>query len=134
MDGYYIRPTGSTPSIDFRPVEGILDIRGISTPHDPLSFYGHIFSHLDELNNDDLKEINVSFSLKHITGSTTYIYILIKKLISLVTDTRKVNINWFFEKNSSQMFAAGQEISAHYAHPFKFIEVFKIKYEIRPIE
>jgi len=100
-------------------------------PHDPLSFYGHVFSHLDELDNDNLKEINVNFALKHITGSTTYIYILIKKLVSLVTETRKVNINWFFEKNSNHMLAAGQEISSHYAHPFKFIEVFKIKYEPR---
>ncbi|MGL1887054.1 MAG: DUF1987 domain-containing protein [Reichenbachiella sp.] len=131
MDGYFIRATGSTPSIEFSPVKGFLEITGVSTPDDPLSFYGHIFSLLHEFEATDHKEIQINFGLKNMTGSTTYIYILIKKLISLASENRKIVFNWYYEKNNEKILAAGKEISLHYQIPFNFIGVFKIKESLR---
>lgn len=131
MDGYFIRATGSTPSIEMNPSKGLLEITGVSTPDDPLSFYGHIFSLVHEFEKTNNPEIMVNFGLKNITGSTTYIYILVKKLISLANDGRKVVFNWYYEKNNEKILEAGKEISEHYQHPFNFIEVFKIKESLR---
>ena len=131
FEGYFIRPTGSTPSVDFQPANGELEIRGVSMPDDPLSFYGHVFSHLPELENDELSQINVRFALKNIIDSATYLHILVKKLISVSSDTRPLVITWYYEKNRQHILELGKEISAHYNHPFKFVEVFKIKDQLR---
>lgn len=131
MDGYFIRATGSTPSIEFSPSKGLLEITGVSTPDDPLSFYGHIFSLLHEFETVSHKELVINFGLKNMTGSTTYIYILVKKLISLQNDTRKVVFNWYYEKNNEKILETGKEISQHYQHPFNYIGVFKIKESLK---
>lgn len=131
MDGYFIRPTGTTPSVNFRPANGELELRGNSMPDDPLSFYGHVFSHLPALDNQELQAINVNFALKHIEDSSTYLHILVKKLISLSSEKRPLNITWYYEKNRTNILEIGREISEHYNHPFKFVEVFKIKDQLR---
>ncbi|MEO9801665.1 MAG: SiaC family regulatory phosphoprotein [Reichenbachiella sp.] len=131
MDGYFIRPTGTTPSVNFRPGNGELELRGNSMPDDPLSFYGHVFSHLTALDNKELQAINVNFALKNISDSTTYLHILVKKLISLATESRPLNVTWYYEKNRTTILDIGREISEHYNHPFKFVEVFKIKDQLR---
>ncbi len=131
MDGFLLRATGSTPTVEFIPEEGYLEITGVSTPDDPLSFYGHVFSQLHKFDKYKKEEITINFGLKNMTGSTTYIYILVKKLISLGNDVRRVNFNWYYEKNNEKILAAGKEISEHYNHPFKFIGVFKIKQHLR---
>lgn len=131
MDGFFIRPTGSTPSVNFKPSAGELELRGSSMPDDPLSFYGHVFSHLPAFDNPDLDSINVSFALKHIEDSSTYLHILVKKLITFSTAERPLNITWYYEKNRTNILEIGREISEHYNHPFKFVEVFKIKDQLR---
>ena len=131
MDGFLIRATGTTPTVEFNPSEGYLDITGVSTPDDPLSFYGHVFSQLHKFEQYNLKVITVNFAMKNITGSTTYIYILIKKLMSLAKTDRKVEFNWYYEKNNQKILDAGKEISQHYNQPFKFVGVIKIKEQLR---
>lgn len=131
MDGYILRSTGSTPTVEFSPEDGYLEITGMSTPDDPLSFYGHVFSQLHLFNKYSNSQITVNFGLKNMTGSTTYIYILVKKLISLTNENRKVVFNWYYEKNNQKILDAGKEICEHYNHPFKFIGVYKIKQHLR---
>lgn len=131
IEGYFIRPTGTTPSVNFRPDNGELELRGNSMPDDPLSFYGHVFSHLPALDKQDLQAINVNFALKQIEDSSTYLHILVKKLISLSSENRPLNVTWFYEKSKTHIFEIGREISEHYNHPFKFVEVFKIKDQLR---
>lgn len=110
IEGYFIRPTGSTPSVDFQPATGELEIRGVSMPDDPLSFYGHVFSHLPALENDDLDQINVRFALKNIIDSATYLHILVKKLISVSSESRPLVITWYYEKNKKNILELGKEI------------------------
>ncbi len=131
MSSYTIRSTGTTPSIELSPEDGYLDICGVSTPDDPLSFYGHVFSLVSKFEETSKKEIKINFALKNMTGSTTYIYILIKKLLSLANDNRKVSISWIYEKNNQKILDAGKEISEHYNHPFEFVGVYKIKQNLR---
>jgi hypothetical protein len=131
LEGFFIRPTGSTPSVNFQPSKGELEIRGVSMPDDPLSFYGHVFSQLMQLDNNSIKEINVSIALKYVADSETYLHVLIKKLISLSKGSRPLNITWYYEKNRDAILNLGREISTHYDHPFKFVEVFKIKDQLR---
>ena len=54
-----------------------------------------------------------------------------KKLISLSKGSRPLNITWYYEKNRDAILNLGREISTHYDHPFKFVEVFKIKDQLR---
>lgn len=131
MDGFIIRATGSTPTVEFNPEEGYLDITGISTPDDPLSFYGHVFSQLHKFEKHQRPVIQINFALKNMTGSTTYIYILVKKLLSLANENRRIEFCWYYEKNNQKILDAGKEISEHYNMPFKFVGVYKIKEHLR---
>lgn len=127
---YYLNPTGSTPSIRIDSKIGALEISGVSAPDDPLSFYGHLYTLLDKFDEEALKVINVKIALKKIIDSKSYVFILIKKLVSFSKTGMQVNISWFYEKNAKEMLLTGRDISKQYNHPFQFVEVFKINHEL----
>lgn len=127
---YLLNPTGSTPSIKIDAKLGVLEINGVSAPDDPLSFYGHLYALLGNFYTDGVPVINVKIALKKIVDSKPYVFILIKKLISLSKTGIKVNIIWYYEKNASDMLLTGKSISNQYNYPFQFREVYKINHEL----
>ncbi|MEO9965284.1 MAG: SiaC family regulatory phosphoprotein [Reichenbachiella sp.] len=127
---YFLNPTGSTPSIKIDPKLGLLEINGVSAPDDPLSFYGHLYALLVKFEDEGVRVINVKIALKKIVDSKSYVFILVKKLISFSKLGIEVNISWYYEKNASEMLSTGKEISNQYNYPFQFREVFKINYEL----
>jgi len=130
MEQYTLKPTGSTPSVTFNSRNGTLNINGISTPFDSLSFYGHIYNLLEQFDEIASDELNVNIALKKISNSQAYLSILVKKLISLTSQNRKVNINWYYENNNDEILTTGKDISRYYDYPFNFKEVFKINYHL----
>lgn len=128
MKRYFLKPTGSTPSVIFNQQDMALYINGVSAPYDALSFYGHVYSLIEDMENIHSDVLTVNIGFKRIEDSKSYLYILVKKLISLSRNGRKIIINWFYEKNNHDILLTGRDISFHYGFPFLFTEVFKIKY------
>ncbi|MEO9805469.1 MAG: SiaC family regulatory phosphoprotein [Reichenbachiella sp.] len=127
---YYLNPTGSTPSIRIDSKLGVLEISGVSAPDDPLSFYGHLYTLLSKFEEEELQVIDVKIALKKIIDSQSYLFILIKRLISFSKAGKQINISWYYEKNAEEILLTGKDISQQYNYPFQFKEVFKINYEL----
>lgn len=129
-DEYFLHPTGSTPAIRIDPESGVFELNGVSAPDDPLTFYGHLYTLLSYLEKGKPEEINVKIALRKIVDSKSYLFILIKKIISFSKSGRTVIITWYYEKNHNDILLTGQDISEQYNYPFQFKEVFKINYEM----
>ena len=128
MDGYYIRPSKVTPSIYFSPNKGILDLRGKSSPENPLNFYNHIFDTVDKIAGSeiDLMTANMAFEYFN-TSSSKCLYMLFKKLDELHQAGKKVAINWFYEEGDEDMMEAGEDMNSFFTFDLNFKEIPEIK-------
>lgn len=128
MDGYFIRPSKVTPSIYFSPNKGIMDMRGKSSPENPLNFYNHIFDSLDKFTTSTFTNMTTNLAFEYFnTSSSKCLYIFLKKLNDINQAGKKVVVNWFYEEGDEDMKEAGEDISSFFNIEFNFKEVPEIK-------
>jgi hypothetical protein len=127
MKGYFIKSTKVTPSVYFNPAKGLLDMRGKSSPENPLTFYNHLYSSLDRFGETEhsILSLNVAFEYFN-TSSSKCIYGMFKKLECLRKAGKKVNINWYYEDGDEDMMEAGEDLSFMFKFEFNFVEVPEI--------
>lgn len=128
MNGYFIRSSRVTPSIYFNPKKGILDMRGKSSPEDPLKFYNYVLQSLDDyVTKGEAKMItNLAFEYFN-TSSSKCLYIFLKKLNKISEAGKKVTVNWFFEEGDEDMKEAGEDLESFFDIEFVYKEVPEIK-------
>ena len=69
MKGFFIRATRVTPSIYFDPAKGLLDIRGKSSPENPLVFYRYINDSIDHFGKTDKPAITLNAAFEYFNTS-----------------------------------------------------------------
>jgi len=128
MKGYFIKSTKVTPSVYFNPAKGLLDMRGKSSPENPLTFYNHLYSSLDQFgaSENSILSVNVAFEYFN-TSSSKCIYGMFKKLECLRKVGKKVNVNWYYEDGDEDMMEAGEDLSFMFKFEFNFVEIPEIK-------
>jgi hypothetical protein len=129
MDGFFIRATRVTPSIYFNPKKGVLDIRGKSSPENPLLFYRHLHENIDAFATSDNENLILNVAYEYFnTSSSKCIYILFKKLADLKEQYRKyVMVNWYYEEGDEDMQEAGEDLSSLFNYEFNYVEIPEIK-------
>ncbi|UXP33176.1 DUF1987 domain-containing protein [Reichenbachiella agarivorans] len=128
MKGFFIRATRITPSIYFNPQKGLLDIRGKSSPENPLAFYKHIHESIDAFGNADTPSLTLNIAYEYFnTSSSKCIYILFKKVNDLRIDRGKtIKVNWYFEEGDEDMQEAGEDLSSFFNYEFNYVEIPEI--------
>lgn len=128
MDGFFIRATRVTPSIYFNPKKGLLDIRGKSSPENPILFYRHLHESIDNFANAENDTIVINCAYEYFnTSSSKCIYVMFKKLSNLNSSHRKyVKVNWYYEQGDEDMQEAGEDLSALFSHEFNYVEIPEI--------
>jgi hypothetical protein len=128
MKGFFIRATRITPSIYFNPQKGLLDIRGKSSPENPLAFYKHLHESIDAFGNTDTPNLIMNIAYEYFnTSSSKCIYILFKKVNDLRMDKGKqVKVNWYFEEGDEDMQEAGEDLSSFFNYDFNYVEIPEI--------
>lgn len=128
MNGYYIRPTKVTPSIYYSPKKELLDLRGKSSPENPLVFYNHIFDTIDQLKASDIDGITANMAFEYFnTSSSKCLYMLFKKLDELHQSGVNVIVNWFYEEGDEDMMEAGEDMNSFFTFDLNFKEIPEIK-------
>lgn len=128
MKGFFARATRVTPSIYFNPKNRLLDIRGKSTPENPLAFYNHVYSSIDKYHYLGNSEITVNFAFEYFnTSSSKCLFMMLKKFVELNNSGKKVVINWYYEIDDEDMCEAGEDLSDIFNFEFNFIEIPEIK-------
>ncbi|WP_422361295.1 DUF1987 domain-containing protein [Reichenbachiella sp.] len=129
MKGFFIRATRVTPSIYFDPGKGLLDIRGKSSPENPLVFYKYVNDSIDHFGKTDKAAITLNAAFEYFnTSSSKCIYILFKKLNDLKVERGKeIHINWYYEEGDEDMLEAGEDLSSFFNYEFNYVEIPEIK-------
>jgi len=128
MQGYFIKSTKVTPSVYFNPAKGLMDMRGKSSPENPLTFYNHLYNSLDQFAKSENSTLNINAAFEYFnTSSSKCLYGLFKKLSMLSQKGKNVSVNWYFEEGDEDMMEAGEDLSFLFDFEFNFVEVPEIK-------
>jgi hypothetical protein len=96
------------PGIVYYPDGNKLELTGRSIPENPEL----IFRRLDEwitLHFDKNKGLNVSIQLEYInSGSSKYLYEILKRLTSFIRSGSKVSMKWLHEEDDEAMLELGE--------------------------
>lgn len=105
-----------------------MDLRGKSSPENPLTFYNHIYSTLDQFADSEFTSMTTNMAFEYFnTSSSKCLYMLFKKLDELQQKGKNVTVNWFYEEGDEDMKEAGEDMNSFFTFDIKFKEVEEIK-------
>lgn len=124
MQGYFIRSSRVTPSVYFNPKKELLDLRGKSSPENPLNFYGSLLLNMDKYMQAHNGNITVNLAFEYFnTSSSKCIFNLLRKLDSISQLGKRVIVNWYYENDDDDMLEAGEDFSSFFGYEFNFVSV-----------
>jgi hypothetical protein len=123
MEPISIEGTPKTPTVRFDPVQGLLEIKGRSSPENSFEFYKPLVNCLLEYakNPGDKTIVNIQLDYFN-TGSSKCILEVFKKLEAIYKANHEVLINWYFE-NDESILEAGEDYKLMTGIPFKMIQI-----------
>lgn len=124
MEKIFIEPTRTTPQISFDPDQGVLEMKGRSSPENSIQFYQRILDNLDEYANSDAEEFTTNIAFEYFnTSSSKCIFDIFKRLSRIESSGKKITINWYFEEGDDDMMEAGEDYSDLLDLEFNFFEI-----------
>ena len=122
MEPISIEATPKTPRVKFDSRQGILEIKGRSSPENSYEFYKPLVKWLQEYAMDPGEKTIVNIQLEYFnTGSSKCILDIFKKLEAIYKSNHEVLINWYYEEDEG-ILEAGEDYKFITGMPFKFIE------------
>ncbi len=119
-----MEPSRVTPLINFDPEEGILEMRGRSSPENAIQFYQRIIEGLDEYAQSGGEQFTANFAFEYFnTSSSKCLFDIFKRLVRIRESDREIQINWFYEEFDEDMMEAGEDYSDLLDLEFNFIEI-----------
>jgi hypothetical protein len=119
MEKYSIEGTQKTPTINFDPNKGELEVYGNSIPENSVDFYKPIIAALEEYMLAPQPTTNVTFNMRYFnTSSSKRILDVFKKLETLNRNGSPVTVNWVYEDDDDDMLEAGEDYQAIIKVPF----------------
>ena len=123
MDILKIEKTSDTPNVTLDSSNKIYEFSYRSLPENAIDFYNPILDWIEEYSKNPNEETVVDFKLEYFnTASAKQIAKVLLKLLE-VSKTSKVKINWYYDKNDTDMLASGQRYSKLINLEFEFIEL-----------
>ena len=124
MEKFFIEPTRVTPLVNFDPEEGILEVKGRSSPENSILFYQKIIDSLDEFAESGGDEFTANFSFEYFnTSSSKCLFDVFKKLSKINDEGKELTINWFYEEDDEDMMGAGEDYADLLDLDFNFREI-----------
>ena len=124
MDKIFIEPTKVTPLINFDPEEGLLEIKGRSSPENSVQFFQGIMESLDSYIEEGEKSLTANFAFEYFnTSSSKCLFDVFKKISRIEDSGKEITINWFYEEDDDDMMEAGEDYSDLLELEFNFLEI-----------
>jgi hypothetical protein len=124
MEALLIDGTQKTPTVQFEPSKGVLEIKGRSIPENSIEFYKPLVDWLEEYSSSPADRTVVNVHLEYFnTSSSKCILDVFKKLETLHKSNNDVQINWYYEEDDEDMLEAGEDYESIIRVPFKMIEI-----------
>ncbi len=124
MESYILESTRVSPQIRFIPEEGLLELRGRSSPEHPLQLYQPLIDKLDQYVCNGSQALIINFELDYFnTSSSKCIYELLKKAGKMFEMGKALTVNWYYEEDDEDMMEQGEDFSDLLDIVFNFKEV-----------
>ena len=124
MEKIFIEPTRVTPLVNFDPEEGILELKGRSSPENSILFYQKIIEGLEEYAESDRESFTASFSFEYFnTSSSKCLFDVFKRLSKIEESGIDLIINWYYEEDDEDMMEAGEDYADLLDLEFNFLEI-----------
>lgn len=124
MEKVFIEPTRTTPLINFDPDEGILEMKGRSSPENSIQFYQRVLDNLDEYTTSGGPELTANIAFEYFnTSSSKCLFDVFKRLSKIEDSGKKITINWYYEEGDDDMMEAGEDYSDLLDLDFNFFEI-----------
>jgi hypothetical protein len=124
MERIFLEPTRVTPLINFDPNEGILELKGRSSPENSILFYQRLIDALDSFIESDHEHLVANFAFEYFnTSSSKCLFDVFKRLAKLQDDGKNLIINWFYEEDDEDMMEAGEDYCDLLDLEFNFVEI-----------
>ncbi|KAF2956590.1 DUF1987 domain-containing protein [Marinitoga sp. 38H-ov] len=124
MEKLYIKPSKSTPEINFDPDKRILSLKGDSYPENSFEFYKPIFEWLENFfkkNHDD--EIVFEFDVNYLnTSSTKSIMFILDLLEEAYKNNKNVKIIWYYDEDDEFSYEIAENFMEDLSIPFNLIK------------
>jgi len=123
MDILKIEKTSDTPNVTLDSTNNLFEFSYRSLPENAIDFYNPILDWIEEYSKNPNNETVVDFKLEYFnTASAKQIAKVLLKLLE-ISKKAKVKINWYYDKNDTDMLASGQRYSKLINLEFEFIEI-----------
>lgn len=123
MEVLILEGTPKTPTIEFKPAEGYLLLRGRSIPENSIEFYKPLIEGLEAYNNSPQAKTTVDIQLEYFNTSSSKCVLDVLKKLESINRNSEVIINWYYEEDDEDMLEAGEDYQAIINVPFKMIEI-----------
>lgn len=131
MNPLILQASNTTPQVEFKPSERKLTISGYSRPENVRDFYVPILNWLENFYNEltekkskseNTQPIEFQFKLVYFNSSSAkFLYDIIIILNQIQNAGIPVTINWYYDKEDSELREAGEDLSELAQVPFNFI-------------
>ncbi len=120
METLIVKPTTKTPVIKFDMKNGRLEISGKSIPENAAEFYKPLKEYLARYIEDNKAlPTQVDIYLEYFnTASSKYLLDVFRLLEVFYYRGNKVTVNWYYEEDDDDMYAAGEDYKALVTLPF----------------
>ena len=119
MNDMVIKETEDTPSIEFKPEDGVLEIKGRSIPENSVAFYAPLLDSLIEYNKSPNSTTQVNFQFEYFnTSSSKCILQIMKRLQDIESQGSKVVIDWCYDEDDDEILEIGEDFSSMIKIPF----------------
>jgi hypothetical protein len=127
MDKIHILPTNKTPEIVLDP-EGTVLIKGRGLTINKAEVSTQIMNWIDTYIDNPAEVTNVIVEFEYLNSfSTTILVSMLKKLLQVCQQSKKVLIQWYYDEDDEDILERGGYISSTINIPFEFIVKKRIK-------
>lgn len=124
MESISRKGTPKTPSVEFDPVQGLLEIKGRSNPENTIDFYRPLVNWVDEYVQNPAEKTIVNVHLEHFnTSSSKSILEVFRALAPIKEKDKDVVVNWFYEGDDEDIQEAGENYESITGLPFRMVEI-----------
>lgn len=125
MDSIIITPSAKTPTINFNPDSGRLEIGGRSIPENSVEFYRPVLEWLDEYSDKPAQQTEFIFKLEYFnTSSSKCILDIFRKLEKIASgSSTPISVKWYYDEDDEDMQESGEDFREIIKLPFEMIEI-----------
>ena len=122
MENLRLEATPITPFVLFNTDNGVLELRGRSSPDNSLGFYSPIFKFIDYYLEKPVERLKINVNLEYFnTSSLKCIFQMLKKLSDISKGGTEIEVNWFYEEEDEDMLETGEDIADLLNLDFNFV-------------